>query len=1321
MKSILKRLGVLLLLLTIVLQPLGQAVFAAEMEIEDENVAFEDVDLENVESILAWIQGNIPEDLTELVYMPDTWWESLLPNQKRIAENLAMPAYLCSEYAPSQLAFVPQNGDAVAHMNLSSTGITDGYGNTLWKISNGGSNAFCLDHGASCKRSYAYGNFQQTGGEVAYLIQNYGQSSTVSGYISIQMAIWALQSASSEAEAYSYAYTWYLKSYDESEADAWAKTTVQFFKLANGKNGTIWTAEGPAGSQRVGKYDQFATSPYTGGESGGGEGEEPEPSYVEPEFALIEDSVEVTYQIEVVKKDWQTKIGLAGCVVDIFENGTKVGTVTTDSNGAASYKTTKSETFTAEYCSNYDLLTPEQQAAMDCFTSLEEAEAAIEGQMDSFSGKSYTYSCKEVTAPKGYVWKKNEKSANVSGNGKAAVEFTNERTLGAVELVKYDTESESEAVQGEASLQGAVYGIYAAENIVHQDKKTGILYKKDALVTTAEIGKSPKRNGDGYILNTDGSRHIENPKGEIAYIQTPGKTLFGDLELGKYYIKEIEPATGYMLDETKYDVTFTYKDQMIKIETRDEKASDAENTLRMDDESSEKTVYSGDYVIKQGIQFVKTSDNAYQTELKPIKGAGFSVYLIKDLSAVKSGKLQPAHERWGLDDIETFSEYDFSKESNAVLYKREDEKWTDGDKKWLVSLGNNKYEVTEMFTDALGRIETPELPFGTYVIVETTTPKDHVSAKPFIAYINQDGGVIYRDETKQEIEKTYSQEEGIRYGDRKNTKDREGRILQNQRIINNTITKTFVRLVKADEEFLKEPGSYIKPEDVVRGTVLKEGASYRLRCVTLDISNECLKALNWKYDSNGYLSYYDPNAKQLMGTVANPYATTVLRKDGKIKDCYITLPQELPVGTYELLEVAAPEGYVVNGKEASVKDTSSEEINGYEIVSAPKEKTIFTIGNDSVYPDGQMGTNKYALYDEYGNLTVTILQKNQAQKGILHIYKHGEQLAKVSSEKHFFYEDAPIKGAEFQVIAQEDIYSQELNDVLLKDYLTDVSEYLLYKKGDVIATVTTDRNGFAYVSGLPIGKYKVIETVAGEGFILNTEERFFEITPQEQSVCFDIQEVDYRNERQKLEIQVLKQDSISKEVLAGAVYGLYAGEDYYSKIVYHAEDDKWIVSDSPNLLLTKDTLIAVVKTKEDGTAKFAEDLPLGKYYIKEIEAPEGYLLSEETVLIDGSYGSKLGGQTVEIQKHQVEIFNDKEDDEKPKEPSKPESTPKPKPKPEPKPEPEPEVYHPEKIVIENKTSPNSVNTGDGSLMFLWGTVAVITMAAIIFIKTKKKS
>ena len=53
-----------------------------------------------------------------------------------------------------------------------------------------------------------------------------------------------------------------------------------------------------------------------------------------------------------------------------------------------------------------------------------------------------------------------------------------------------------------------------------------------------------------------------------------------------------------------------------------------------------------------------------------------------------------------------------------------------------------------MFTDKEGHIETPELPYGTYVIAETTTPEGHVMAKPFIVHISQDGGVLYTDTRK---------------------------------------------------------------------------------------------------------------------------------------------------------------------------------------------------------------------------------------------------------------------------------------------------------------------------------------------------------------------------------------------------------------------------------------------------------------------------------------------------------------------------------------------------------------------------------------------
>ncbi len=1243
-------------------QPLDEVISiieSGEVNISDffEQTIFQKITMKQLKELKN--NGWNLEQLTDTVMAICGYEGYELPEEDRLLEI----AIMASGFSPFMLLYEATVGEEVAHMNLTATGYTDGKGNPFWWIKNGGENAYCLSHGASCSRTYNYGNFKKVTGEAAYLIQNYGQSSTKEGYMCIQMAVWQLEAGTALDAVYNSAYAYYVKGgVDESNADAWAKTVVSFVKLAKGKSGTIWVAEGPPGSQDVGKTTEFTTTTYTGGSTGG---DTEEPELVEPEFATIEDSITVTYEIKVRKADWQTNVGLAGCVVDIYENGSKVDTVTTNASGQASYETSKSASFSAEYCTNYDELTAEQQAAITCFTSLSEAQADIEAQKSDFENTAYTFSCKEITAPTGYVWQANEKSASVKGNGSKTLNITNERTLGAVELVKYDTESESAEIQGEATLEGAVYGIYAAENIVHQDKKTGVIYKKDQLIATGTIGKSPKRNASGYILNTDGSRHIERPGGTIAYVDTPGKTMFGDLELGKYYIKEITPAEGYMLDETVYDVTFTYKNQNTKIETRNETAADAENTLTMDDNSGSKTVYSGDYVIKQGIQFVKTSDNTYQTELEPIAGAGFSVYLISDLSGVKDGTLTPVNGTWGADDIMTFYDYDFTNEQKAVLYKRNNETWTDGDTKWLTSLGGNKYEVAEMFTDADGRIETPELPYGTYVIVETTTPENHVCAKPFIAYVTQDGGVLYTDATKQTVEKTYTTADAIRYGDRTATKDREGRVLQKQRIINNTITKTYLRVVKADEEFLIQPGSYIKPEEVVRGTVLKEGAQYRVRCLTLDVSEESIKALNWKYDADGYLSYYDAYTKAMLGTEDSPFTTFFLKANGKILDCYITLPQELPVGSYELIEITAPEGYVVNGSEQTVQDTSTGRVNGYEIVDTPKAKVVFTIGNGSVYPDGQMGTNKYALQDSYGNLTVTVLQKNQEQKGIIQIYKHGEQISVIERDTQtlldklpdtplrdimnkaeaahqdvvFKYEDAPVDGAQFNIIAAEDIYTQELDADLFGQYNVNTDDYLLYKKGDVVATITTDRNGWGYASGLYIGKYKIIETVAGNGFVLNTTETEFEITPQEQTVNFDIHSADYKNERQKLEITVTKTDAESDEPLAGAVYGLYAAEDLYTHIEYDATADKWIVRDTPEILIVKDTLVATCITEASGKAVFDEDLPLGKYYVRELEAPLGYVNGVADVFIDASYNDEKGGHTVEKQSHKAVFAN----------------------------------------------------------------------------------
>lgn len=1108
--------------------------------------------------------------------------------------------------------------ELVAGVKVTATGYYGTGHGRIYRILLGNVPALCISCGKHCRNPFIYhadpGTYVKKTGPLGYFAKNANNSGAE--YVACQIAAWLFLEDENLSEVQ-------VKSRAQAMINISSEISVR--KMRD----HVWRFYSEAGSYEESYYEYYSDNEnsqvlitFTEADK-----EERIKQNIQPvpEKTTFSQAVEVTYFIEVNKRDWQTGVGLAGCKVKLFENGAYLTTLTTDARGHAEYSVRKTASFGAEH----DGGTASEKAAW----------AALERQIAAFAAIRYTYSVKEETAPEGYVWEMNEKSETIAGEETAELNLTNERTLGAVELIKYDTESESGIKQGDAALDGAVYGIYAAEDIYHQDKKTGRIFERDQLVQTAVTGRTPKRDGNGYLLNQDGSRHIAEPGKELAYLDTPGRTMFGDLELGSYYIKEITPSEGYMYDETVYFAAFTYKDQMIRIEKREETAGQADNELTADDGSTSDTVYSGDHVNKQGIQFVKTSDNAWQTELEPIEGAGFSVYLISSLSGVKNGQTTPIGETWTADDIQTFYEYDFTGEKTATVYKRTGhETWTAGDKLWLeAQAGQNAYCVKEMFTDGDGRIETPELPYGTYVVVETSTPEHHASARPFIVTIRGDGGVLYTDERKREIEKTYGEKERIRYGDHKETKEREGRVLQKQRFVNNMITKTHLRILKTDEEFTVKEGAYISAEEFVRGTVLKEGAEYRLKCRTLSLSRDSLLALNWKFDGEGYLSFYDQNTREFTGTQSRPFITKFLKKSGAIQDCYVMLPQEIPIGTYELEELQAPAGYVVNGWEQFVQDGSSDRINRYEIVDTPFPAVVFTIDNGAVYPDGQMGTNKYALTDPYGNLTVTVLQENQEQKGIVEITKHGEQLSgfyeNTRGDLAFTYEDAPVEGAVFAIIAAEDIYTQEVQRDLFDNYQVKKEQYLLHKKGETVAEVTTDRNGFGYAADLYIGKYKIVETTAGEGFVLNTAETEVEITEKEQTVNFDIYTADYKNERQKLEIGVEKQDRDTGTVLAGAVYGLYVEEDIMINIEKAADSGRWIIKDVPETLCPKDTLIAACMTDENGKGVFKADLPLGKYYVRELKAPAGYLTAADDISVNGSYDSIEGGQNTEKQEH----------------------------------------------------------------------------------------
>ncbi len=866
--------------------------------------------------------------------------------------------------------------------------------------------------------------------------------------------------------------------------------------------------------------------------------------------------------------------------------------------------------------------------------------------------------------------------------------ITNERTKGRVRVVKYDTESESQIIQGDTTLEGAVYELRAAEDIIHADGHTGVIYRAGDLVMTGTIGKTPVVDAAGYMLNTEGQRYISNG-GEIQYRDTPGEFSFYNIELGKYVLKEVKASEGYMLDETAYELTFTYDDETQRVILRDESSREDKNTLTIDDQDDgNETVYTGDHVQKKAFSIVKTSDNQFQTELEPAAGAGFTVYLVSELQGVKDKTLIPANgEDWSGMDIQQFYDYDFTEDQPAAVYKRALETWTEGDRRWLkpVPGGNlNEYRVGEMFTDEHGALTSPELPYGTYVVVETTTPEKHVMARPFFVFITDDGGVVYTDESRQEVKETFSEQKDIRFGDHANSrvyKDEEvydenaveGRLPQNTRYISDNQTESWLRLIKADTAFLPPDGTVLKPEEMAEGTVLKEGSQYRIRIVSMtDRELETFAKTGWKQDGDGYIWYYEPTSRITYGTEESPFAPTFLRDgSGKITDCYLTLPAKLPTGVFEITELQAPEGYVLNGYETTLTDTGTEDLNAYEVTDTPAEPIRFILDNNSVYPDGQMGEHKYTLVDSYGNITCTVFQDNQEQKGVLELIKYGEQLydAKDSGtslkeklddsyfrriwredpydakDYIFEYQDAPVAGAVFEVYAAENIYTQELDKDLLEEYGVDVSDYLVWRKDQKVAEITTDSTGYAYLADLYIGRYYIKETVAGEGFVRNPEIQEFEITPQDQKVSLTWVSSIWKNERQKIALETVKQDVESGEPLEGAVYGLYNAEDIYSQVVKNPDPSvpdyrhidlvfEYIPDEEGRLLIPADTLIATAVTDQDGAAVFDEDLPLGQYYVKELEAPLGYTSTDQTESVDGSYQ----GQETEIQDHTDLIY-----------------------------------------------------------------------------------
>ena len=931
----------------------------------------------------------------------------------------------------------------------------------------------------------------------------------------------------------------------------------------------------------------------------------------------------------------------------------------------------------------------------------------------------------ETTVTISNVYKNPNRSYNTDNSGKAANEdsytttatdgvMKNDRTLGEISISKVDLDAAKYVENhGNATLDGAVYDLYAAEDITHPDGVTGVvdyskivdadgnpiwhttirdnsgqwvndylpILKKDHLVASAKIedgwltyanlylGKYyvverstgtviPLREGALAVSGTYPTvdSRTKAATGQVAALASSGgqytdwvyKNQFTTISKGKapdgtvtYDAYYLSYATGYLCDEHNYYITPAYSDEGWYVE----KTTFSDNRQAAG-EQIDKTSYRANYhlhadnalaesqdqVAKGNVEISKIISSSGQSNGLELENAGFTFYLVSDLSkaaqfdqtrtgAYTLQSILDAYINKSYDNAHL--KWDFSGETQAIARTYEvnaaeiaaynetltaagENKNGKGDG-WQPTGTVNEYRLAEIFSNDTGNIRVQGLPYGTYLVVETTVPKDLYQAEPYLVVIDRNSPMSAMATPKDSV-MTGSDS------------------YQKFTVLDEEI-EVYLRITKVDEETGKP---VLLPDTAFQIYWLDEQGHYR-------------------YDSNG-----NPKLVTMTDTV-NGHLTKDVNTFHTNGEGILTLPEKLPLGKYRIVEVTGPNGFYnewldsagyENGVLADDADGSyyvDFEITTDRIYAATGDK------NENGMDTLVIGEN-YSNHETLGKLTIRktgeVLAGWKTEVGALDPWMTGE-----AEDGNFVYETRPLAGAEYTITAAEDIYTQ--------DRQTDNygNRTLWYAKGDVVAVVTTgdgtaDTAVFApartaatydFLSvihdgtigevsvTLPLGSYHIAETKPPYGYA--GTDAAFDVTlawdnQTQEIVVADA--VEFHNEREKAKVGIYKTDLESGKYLAGAVFNLYTADDIYDadgSLVFAAGE---LVATSP-------------ETNADGYTYFTCDIPIrgeqygssthkdavtnsGKYIVKELRAPLGSYVTEEPLKVTFTYD----GQAVQV-------------------------------------------------------------------------------------------
>ncbi|MBQ2937351.1 MAG: hypothetical protein IJE05_00465 [Clostridia bacterium] len=763
----------------------------------------------------------------------------------------------------------------------------------------------------------------------------------------------------------------------------------------------------------------------------------------------------------------------------------------------------------------------------------------------------------------------------------------NTEPTGVIEIIKRDSETGSIA-QGDATLENAVYKVYADEDIYN-------------------VAKSKKYYSKGDLVAT----RTMDAKGNTTPIE--------ELPLGKYIVKEDKASKGYLLDNTEYEVTLEYKDQYTKVIANKTTSNELVKKMGVHIFKSGIKVNSGETLGLEGAEFTIKLNSLVEKALN----AGYSYAEIwngidengnkvnvDSKRVAEAQKIAPTYDVLTTDKDgnaytqknlpygkyivkETITPQDYESASDFYFSITDDEsEISDVAKKTKHIVVNN--EQLEAYIKLIKKDMKTEkivtLSSSTFEIKATKDIYDRATGKIIWkkgeAISQKIGSTTYKSFTTNADNMIVPENSYTNKNDDKGTSVTPLQLpVGSYAIYEINAPKGFLQLetpvtfdIKGirdydkdqDEDFIKEV--VIKNEQPTGTLIIDKSIALRndVDKSIIDVSD--LSGIEFKLTAKeDIIDYADGSKIYSKGQEVRTYN---LEKNGNLK------LENLPMGTYELEEIKTLNGLVLNDKKYEIKFEQEDLVKKiYEVnEDILNNTTLFEFSKKDITGDNELEGAELSVIDEDDNIidTWTSTENTHKIEGLVvgKTYKLREEISP----------DGYVKATtiEFKVENTTEIQKVEMIDKIVEISKQDVAGTELEGATLVVTNNKTKNIVDKWVSGKE--PHKVSGLIEGETYNLHEE-----IAVNGYVKASDIQfEVTYGKETQHIVmidkiVKIVKTDLVTGDEIEGAKLQVI---DENGNII-----DEWTSTKEPH----------IVKGLEESK----------KYKLVEITAPYGYELTEE--------------------------------------------------------------------------------------------------------------